>query len=192
MRAIKTDLGQYSDYESSVSNDAALPNECKGKINFHVRSVSVTLATKTSVSSNGEASIELPVGGFTLGASGKGTTGRESTQAVTFKLEPKPSQSRLTSAPVPTAGSFYAVLRGLRESLLRSSDVKPCFGFPAIEDQENKIEFGFTVTRDQTMGGKISFLIFTLGAERTKSQSAGNIVVVDFVADPGNAALTAQ
>lgn len=189
MRAIKADMNDYSLYEASVANDAALPNACKGKINFHVSSVSIQLETKTSVTTSGNASVELPVGGAKLGGSGSASNAEASTQTVSFKLEPKAAQVGLANVPAPKAGSFYAVLRGLREALLKASDAEPCFTFPK-EKQENTIKFGFTVTEDKSAGGKISFLIFSLGAERKDSNAYGNTVTVAFVADPGAAVLT--
>lgn len=88
-------------------------------------------------------------------------------------------------APAAAPGTFYAALRSLREAMLRARDTPPCLTFPEPKDQENSIEFGFTVTRDRSAGGEISFLIFSLGAERKSSQAVGNTVSVAFVADPG-------
>lgn len=184
MRRIKQDLAQYAAYEASTSGLDPLPSVCRGQINFRVTAVTVALTTVTEVSSSGEAGAEIPIGGITLGPSASYGRTRNSSQTISFTVEPKPDEGLAGAAVVPPEpGSFYAVLRGLRESLLKASDTKPCLRFPAADKQENSIEFGFTVTRDWSAGGKISFLIFSLGAERKSSQAVGNTVTVNFVAE---------
>lgn len=184
MRQIKHDLAQYAAYEASLADMEPLPTACRGEVNFKVTSVAVALTTVIEVSSSGEAAAEIPIGGITLGPSGSYGRTRNSSQTISFTVVPVPDEGSAAAAVVPPEpGSFYAVLRGLRESLLKASDTRPCLSFPEADKQENSIEFGFTVTRDRSAGGKISFLIFSLGAERKSSQAVGNTVTVSFVAD---------
>jgi hypothetical protein len=182
IRTIKKDLDNYARYEVSTAADAPLPNACRGQVNLHVAAVTVSLTTLTERSQSGEVGVEVPIGGIALGASGSGSKTRTNSQALTFTLVPAVNAASVAPPPEPEAGSFYGVLRGLRESLLRASDTTPCLRFPD-DKQDNTIEFGFTVTKEQGMGGKISFLIFSLGAERKSSEAVGNTITVSFVGE---------
>jgi hypothetical protein len=111
--------------------------------------------------------------------SGGASHATKSSQVVRFTLVPAASGVRAPE-PVLPDGGFAATLINLRESLLRASSQKPCFTFP--DDAKNSIEFGFSVTNASNAGGSISFLIFSLGADRKDSFQAANTVTVNFKA----------
>jgi hypothetical protein len=188
VRQIKTDINRYNVYAANVANDPAISNACGGRVNFKISSVSVGLATVTERSSSGTAGAEIPIGPVKIGASGGLTASKKQSQTLKFKFIPKEgtdSGNGSWKSVTDDEGGFTSVLINLRESLIKASDQKPCFTFPAPDKQDNSIEFGFTVARGSTAGGKISFLIFNLGGERKLSQQAGNTVTVNFKALEG-------
>jgi uncharacterized protein YceK len=189
VRQIKTDINRYNVYAANVANDPPLSNACGGRVNFKISSVSVGLTTVTERSSSGTAGAEIPIGPIKIGASGGLSASRKQSQTLKFKFIPKEandSGNGSWKAVTDDEGGFTSVLINLRESLIKASDQKPCFTFPAADKQDNSIEFGFTVARGSTTGGKISFLIFNLGGERKFSRQASNTVTVSFKADEGS------
>ena len=191
VRQIKTDINRYNLYAANVANDPALPNVCEGRVNFKISSVSIGLTTVTERSSNGTAGAEIPIGPIKIGASGGLTASKKQSQTLKFKFIPKEAEAKNSGngswkAVTDDEGGFTSVLINLRESLIKASNQTPCFTFPAADQQDNSIEFGFTVARGSTSGGKISFLIFNLGGERKFSQQAGNTVTVSFKAEKGS------
>lgn len=189
VRQIKTDINRYNVYAANVANDPPLSNACGGRVNFKISSVSVGLTTVTERSSSGTAGADIPIGPIKIGASGGLNASKKQSQTLKFKFIPKTatdSSNGSWKAVTDDEGGFTSVLINLRESLIKASDQKPCFTFPAADKQDNSIEFGFTVARGSTTGGKISFLIFNLGGERKFSQQAGNTVTVSFKAEEGS------
>lgn len=183
IREVKQDLGSYFAYQAQAAQAPAQQNPCGGKVNFNVTAVTVNLTTVTKITNEGTAEAEVPIGGVTLGPSGSYSRSGKSSQSLSFTLVPADNVAA-GDLRSPRPNSFDAVLRSLRESMLRASDTPPCFKFPDPKDQDNSIEFGFTVTRDSSAGGKISFLIFSLGATHSRSREAAHTVTVKFQAAP--------
>lgn len=175
VRQIKSDVARYDIYRAAHANDTPLNNACGGHIDFEITSIAISLTTITERSLSGTVGAVVPATPFKFSGGGSRTT--KSSQVVKFTLKPAPPR-RGEVELLPNDGGFASVLINLRESLLRASNQLPCFAF--ADDQKNSIEFGFTITNANSAGGGVSFLIFTLGAERKESHQAANTVTVNF------------
>lgn len=177
IRQVKSDIGQYNAY--AEQNAGAVPGNdaCGSKIDLRIKSVTVSVTTITKESGGGSIGAEIaPSAILTVGASAAGGRSLQNSQVLTFTLVPVASPS----GPVPSQKSqLYSALRDLRESLLRASDTTPCLGFPA-SDQENSLEFGFTASRNTTVGGSINLFIFAIGAERSSERTAAHTITIGF------------
>lgn len=179
MRQIKSELRDYSVYQAASDRTARLPNACGGALTFDIKSVTVTLNVVTQVSAGGEVSAKVPIGGFELGPNLSTTDTRKASQKITFTLEPVDDPAdRSAAVPAPTAGSFYAALRGLREGLLNASGERPCFTFP--KEQKNSVESAFQVVQSSSAKFGVTFLIFSVGTNSSKSLDATNTISIAF------------
>lgn len=183
LRQIKQDLDSYFAYEAEIAAEPA-GQGCSRRLNFHVDRVTISLTTLTGFTSDGEVKAEIPAGMSGGGAlRSLSRTGRSS-QTLTFTVFPHRLGATPGAVRPARPDSFDAVLRSLRQSMLAANDTPPCLFFPPVEEQDNSIAFGFGVTRAGTTGGRISFLIFSLGAQRGSRQEAAHTVTVRFVALP--------
>lgn len=187
LKQIKQEVADYNAYASRnpIVLDQRSPTACKGDVRFSISSIAVSLATSTERSTTGNASAEVPLGPVTLSGSGGRSSSRKNSQTLKFKFLPAEGAKGgigTWSNDVPIQG-LTAVLANLRTSMAKASELEPCFTFPPLDKQENSIEFGFTVTRGGSGGFKLSFLFFTIGAEKKKTDQSINTITVAFKAE---------
>jgi hypothetical protein len=179
IRQIKSDIGQYNDYASAHAADAPLNTACGGKVDLTIKAVTVKVTTLSRTSEGGSIGASVAPAAF-VGLSGgvSGASERESSQVLTFTLEPVAN----TAAAVPESGppsQLYTVLRDLRESLLRASNATPCLRFPR-DGQNNTIEFAFQATRSSSVSAGVNLLIFAIGGSRGRERTAAHTVKIAF------------
>jgi hypothetical protein len=181
LNRIKADLAGYNAYAAAHANDEPLNNACNGSVKLDVSGVALQLATVTEKSLGGTLGAEVPIGPVTLGLGASRKYSTKNSQTLNFKLIPAPlSRADVVQlAPLENQGPFAKALIELRESLLKSSGNAPCFTFPDGDD-DNSIEFGFNVIREKGGEGKISFLIFSIGGEKSSSRDVGNTITLKF------------
>jgi hypothetical protein len=181
LNRIKADLAGYNAYAAAHANDEPLNNVCNGSVKLDVSGVALQLATVTEKSLGGTLGAEVPIGPVTLGLGASRKYSTKNSQTLNFKLVPAPlSRADVVQlAPLENQGPFAKALIELRESLLKSSGNAPCFTFPDGDD-DNSIEFGFNVIREKGGEGKISFLIFSIGGEKSSSRDVGNTITLKF------------
>jgi len=177
IRQIKSDVGQYNGYALQHADDAKLNNACGGKIDLTIKSVTVSVTTVTKESESGTLGAEVsPNAILKIGANAGTGQSFENSQTLTFTLVPVPGGT----APVsPQNSQLYLALKNLRESLLAASDTVPCLRFPP-EDQENTLEFGFTETRSNSVGGAVNLFIFAIGGSRDSENTAAHTITIGF------------
>ncbi len=176
---IKEQFRQYDAYVAA--HPPAGGTVCGGDAGFKVSSATISMVTVTGKTSSAEASAEIPIGPITLSGGGSGSLATKNTQTLTFTLVPIDDSTRSTQwREGDTLQGFAAVLANLRTSLQKASEQTPCFGFGPEKDQKNKVEFGFTVTRDKGSSLGISFLFFKIGGKKKGSDEATNTVTIAF------------
>lgn len=180
IRQIKSDIGQYNAYAAAHAADAPLNTACGGKVDLTIKAVTVTVTTVSKVSQDGSLGAEVaPVAVLKLSGGVARGAADESTQTLNFTLEPV---TNATAAAAPETGPpsrLYAVLRDLRESLLRASNATPCLRFPQ-KDQDNSVEFAFQATRTTTTSFGVNLYIFAAGGSRSRETVAANTIKINF------------
>ena len=181
IRQIKSDVGEYNEYASDHAKDPRLGTVCGGKIDLAIKAATVSVTTVTKTAGGESIGAEVSPAAF-LKVTAGGSQGRsyESSQVLTFTLEPAASDAK--ARPTGAAAShsqLYLALTNLRESLLRASDMTPCLHFPE-KDQDNSVEFGFTATKNQAFGGSINLFIFAIGANRSDERTAAHTIKIAF------------
>ena len=179
IRQIKSDIGQYNEYASTHADDAPLNTACGGKVDLTIKAVTVAVTTVSRASEGGSIGASVSPAAF-VGLSGGASraSARESSQVLTFTLEPvpdSPAAARESGAP----SQLYTVLRDLRESLLRASNATPCLRFPR-DGQNNTIEFAFRATRSSSLSAGVNLLIFSAGATRGRESGAAHTIKIAF------------
>ena len=183
LMTLKEDLASYNLYQAAHDNDAPVRNACKGSVSFRIESVALELATVQQSGSGASAGAKVPVAGLQLGPELSTKKTLTSSQKVKLLLvpaqeDPVAVEAKRTDLAPPKRGSFDEALRGLRESLLKASDQKPCFRFP--KDQDNSVSSSFQVTIDKEMKFGVSFLIFSLGAVSSSSDDRTSTITIKF------------
>ncbi len=185
IRQIKSDVGQYNAYAAEHINDAPLNTACGGRINLAVKAITVSVTTSAKQEQSGTIGAEVtPFPFLKLGGSGGMGRGFENSQNLTFTVIPVSPGSAPSAAGQQDAlppSQLLTVLRGLRESLLKASDKTPCLTFPTAEDQENSVEFGFTATKTNSVGGSVNLFIFAIGGSRSNERTAAHTITIAFV-----------
>lgn len=198
---IKNDLSVYQDYDAKVASIAPLNNSCNGVIGFYVESVKVSLTTSTNDTITSSGAATLPVGSGIFGASLGKISEIKGTQNLTFMLYPKTEVNpvsgqgtikKISADDFPIAAS----LQRLRDGLLAASDSKPCVSLIPPADDKGKITdpggtfvFGFTVSKQSTIGANIKLVIFSLGSTSTNQTQAGNTIAILYKARDGSSGL---
>lgn len=189
IRQIKSDIGEYNDYAKAHAGEAPLNNACGGKVNLKITAATVTVTTSAKLTEGATAGAEVsPLPFLKIGVAGG--AGREfgNSQTLSFTVVPVSSDGNGEAAALAASqesrprSQLYGVLTNLRESLLKASDKTPCLRFPD-EGQDNSIEFGFSATRSQSMGGTINLYIFALGTNRSSERSAAHTIKIAFEGD---------
>lgn len=178
IRQIKKDVGEYNAYAAQHAADARLDTACRGQVDLTIKTVTVSVTTASKTNQGVTAGAELaPLAFFSkAGANAGYAVGNESTQVLTFTLEPTAAQgTQLTATP----SRLYLALRNLRESLLNASDTEPCLRFPKT-GQKNTLEFGFTASRKMTAGGGVNLIIFALGASASDERISAHKISIGF------------
>lgn len=181
IRQIKKDIGEYNAYAQLHANDPRLNTACRGQVSLAVKSVTVSVTTATKVNQGMSAGAELaPLAFFSKATAQAGySSGIETSQVLTFTLEPVAAQGARVSA---SPSNLYRALTNLRESLLNASDTEPCLRFPE-NNQKNTLEFGFTATRKVTGGAGVNLFIFALGTSGSDERIAAHKITIGFVGE---------
>lgn len=198
--AIKADIGIYQAYDAVAAAAKPLNNACQGIVGFNINNVKVSLTTQTDNTTSGTGSATLPVGSTMFGPSIGVSQETKGTQALTFTLYPKtePMPSAPREEPAAIDADRYPIaasLQRLRDGLLEASQKKPCMSLVPPPDSDGKIKddggtyaFGFAVINQDSIGGTLKFLVFSLGATNTAQRQASNTITVTFKARPGSSA----
>ena len=179
IRQIKSDIGQYNGYASAHAADAPLNTACGGKVDLTIKAVTVKVTTTSRTSEGGSIGASVAPAAFvSLSGGASRALARESSQVLTFTLEPVANSTAASVEPAPPS-RLYTVLRDLRESLLRASNATPCLRFPR-DGQNNTIEFAFQATRSSSVSAGVNLLIFSAGASRGRESAAAHTIKIAF------------
>ena len=89
IRQIKSDVGAYNAFAKAAANEPEQNNACRGKVDFVITSVALSLQTSTSETGGGSIGAKIPVGaGGSLGPSLEASKNTSHTQTVNFTLYP--------------------------------------------------------------------------------------------------------
>lgn len=181
------------DFVQQVKHELSVFDERKAKLgpvaskcgpHFDLTPIKATVVMNVVVmqSTSGEASAEIPLGSATIGPNFAASSGITGTQAIKFSVYPK-ATAGLPSAPqsekfvgTPIADALTAVYEGFKQG----SGYAPCLSFGEIDKQENSVIFGVKIEQSRTFGGKVSIVVFSIGASHVNGQSNENTITIDF------------
>jgi hypothetical protein len=182
---IKNDVAKYQEFAVAVKGEEPKANTCRGKIDFDIQSIKVSLTTQIDYSVTGSAGATLPVGDLTFGPSASVARSTKGTQVLTFNLYPRISETKGAMGEID--GKIYpiaATLQKLRGELLEASDLSDnCLSLQATDPSKTEnstFTFGFAVTNSGSASGSLKFVIFSLGASGSVQKQAGNTITVAF------------
>lgn len=192
--AIKNDVAKYQEFAAMAKQEKPRANTCKGKIDFDIQSIKVSLTTQTDYSVTGSGGATLPVGNLTFGPSGSITRSAKGTQVLTFNLYPRiPDAKELVGDIDGKTYPIAATLQKLRSELLEASDLSDnCMSLQAADPSKTEnstFSFGFAVTNSGSASGTLKFVIFSLGASGSVQKQAGNTITVAFKPSAGSSDL---
>jgi hypothetical protein len=190
VRHIKHDVGTYmarhpvrAGPAPAADPDPARP--CGGQAEFTIQKVKLTVTATSEQSAGVTGGLSVPIGLLTAGATGGGSRARSDTMTISLTIWPVADQEPLTAAP-PASPDFEGTpiadaLERLHRDLVATADTRPCFDFGKEGDtKDNFVRWGFTVTEKANAGGKLSLLIFSIGAEASTSRVYANTVEATF------------
>lgn len=203
MRRVKDELSEYYVYQHAHEHDPALTNTCSGLIEFHIKSVTVTLSAQADQMADVNGAATVLIGGpGTLGPSldVSSETKSASTLKYTFyPVDPGAAAPAFKDADKWVGFPIASSLEQLREGLLKASDTWPCLTFTAPDEPgpsgkkgapaDQSVTFDFNVIRTQKGGATFKFVLFSVGAAASNQRQAGNNVVVVFNATPKSVGL---
>lgn len=182
-------------FRQSIANDllraASEEERCLGQVSLQVSKITVSMATIVEDSAGTQASLKVPINVFTLTPSGKSAASTKQSITTSFTIYPgfqsgsDGDRERLQNTPQPiNAFSGHPItdtLEALKKDMENTADTLPCFNFGVEEKQKNSVKLGFEIKQSTTIGGKLEFLVFSIGAEETSSNTVTNTIEVFFV-----------
>jgi hypothetical protein len=198
VRQMKHDIGSYI-YEHQ--NDPLFQptgRPCGGQADFAIQKVKMTVTATLDRTFSANAGLQVPINLVTLEASG--SRARTIGNTVTLNLEIWPitagedaefedetaAAQRLTAIPPPSPDFSGTPIRDalnqLRRDLIATADTPPCFNFGEGEQKGNVVKWGFSLTNKAQSGGKLSLLIFSVGAESSATHTFANSIEATFIA----------
>ena len=191
IRQIKSDVGQYNDYAAAHAADAPLNTACGGKVDLRITRVAVSVTTVSKSSQGGSVGAEVsPMPFVKLGGGAAAGSARESSQVLSFTLEPMPGAAPGVR-PAGPPSQLYAVLTDLRQSLLKASDATPCLRFPK-DGQDNSVEFAFQATRSSSTSFGVNLMIFAIGGNTSRERTAAHTIKINFEGGGGSSFFEVQ
>lgn len=189
LRRIKAEVGLFQVHEAAYIKQPALPNACKGYVNFYIPKVTMTLSTILTTTTGGTATLGPPLpGSYKLGLSGGASKQNKQTQTITFSefpIEPLPpaaihgDMDELVKDNIPTP--LTNALDGLRFAILDQSDHGPCFDLrQGDDDPKNTISFTIDVDSKNNIGLGFTYTMFSLGGTRSGENDYSNKIEISF------------
>lgn len=168
--------------------------KCPNQLNITIKRVKFTTTTSITGKQSGSAGIELPIGTATVSPSLAGSREIKNEVTTVLTFDPDPNAD-ITEEPKPVlgpdgepvfAGAIIAdTIDAITTALKRTSDTRPCFEFPDDPKATNTIKWGVTYTTSSTQGGKFKILIFSLGADNTRTRAAANTIEIELYVTGG-------
>ena len=179
VQQIKHELSVFEERKAALGPVAS---KCGPRFELIPLKATVDMNVAITQSTGGEASAEIPIGGATIGPNFSASSGITGTQQIKFSVYPK-AIAGLPSAPqsdkfvgTPIADALTAVYAGFKQG----SGYSPCLSFGEADKQENVITYGVKIEQSRTFGGKISIVIFSIGASNVNSKTNENTITIDF------------
>lgn len=215
MRQVKYDVGTYllahqndpnvitqadidESEESRVAQQQAIAQgtnrlqrkgeKCTGQIDFKVEKVKLTVLTEVENKGGANASLQVPLNIATANVGASGSLSRKGSLTTSFEIAPDFDQKiegPLVPVPQFSGLPISSTLEALRSDLIATADVEPCFNFKVQDAGANSIKWGFTVTKATGGNGKVTFVLFSLGAEASTTSAVTNTIEVTFQASGG-------
>lgn len=169
---------------------------CGGNISLDISRFDVEMAANTTTDAEGNISAEVPIGSTKLGGEfGKGrTTAFSSTLNMSLdplattgdgdspvKILTVPATDKQAAQNLFEPGAVSNTLISLEKSLRDSGKYAPCFSLTSPADAAQSVTMGFTVTKSKKTGFSFSFLIFSIGASKSKEREIANTITANFV-----------
>jgi hypothetical protein len=160
-----------------------------GRILFHVSRVKMEFTATREVSGSAEASLKVPFGpaDSSLGAGGKVSSDKVSTQQITYTYYPRRDEvdpedlGRLTKDNTLV---IQPALRALRDSLIKATAHRPCFAnTPKTGAEPNVFRFGVQLTNHASADAGFNFLLVSASATADHESGTGNTITVTFEPD---------
>lgn len=201
---LKDELRRFNERpDRSPRVDRALP--CGANISLDISRFDVEIATTTTVDAEGNISVEVPIGSTKLGGEfgkGKGTE-YSSTLNMSFdplsttgaggadpvKLLVVPATDKTTEQRLFEPGAVANTLISLEKSLREAGAHSPCFALTSPDDADQAVTMGFTITKSKKSGFSFSFLIFSIGASKSKEREVANTITANFKPATGGGVL---
>jgi len=188
---LKNELELFDAYERQKVDSSKFG--CGGAITLKLSRFDIEMTTVTSsdasVGINAEATV--PLGPVTVGGSyGRGGS-RDFTQTLNLSFDPVPIadlKGKLDVAFFPSNvpiqkpfehGAVANSLIQLEQSLRGAGAVEPCFAL--VSDAKQAITMGFSLAKSKKSGFSFSFLIFSVGSNRSESSENINTITAHFV-----------
>lgn len=164
--------------------------KCTGQIDFKVEKVKLTVLTEVENKGGANASLQVPLNIATANVGASGSLSRKGSLTTSFEIAPDFDQKiegPLVPVPQFSGLPISSTLEALRSDLIATADVEPCFNFKVQDAGANSIKWGFTVTKATGGNGKVTFVLFSLGAEASTTSAVTNTIEVTFQASGGSA-----
>lgn len=177
VNAIKCELGstfaKHPDLYDAIQQDDATREDIKAEL---------TLSNTVARATSGEGGVEFSLLGIDVEGSGSAsrtrTTGESVTVGFAYDLDPQgvPVDCSKVGEKYRIEGEPFAkLLYGMSNQYTQLAA-----GAPKVKLAEIAYETTFEVERERSGGGKITILIFSIGAERTVTRTSGQTLTLTF------------
>lgn len=200
VRQIKHDIGSYIfEHQDDPELPASSNLPCWGQIAFAIQKVKLTVTVTSDHTIGANGGLKVPVDILTIEASGSSSrlVGNSVTTSLTIWPitaskdaefeEASVAFQRLAAAPPPSPDFEGTPIRDALNNLLadlkKTADTPPCFNFGEGDNQkDNIVKWAFKIEDKRKVGGKLSLLFFSVGADNESVRSFANTIEVNFIA----------
>jgi hypothetical protein len=190
VRQMKHDVGSYIFQHQDETPQLVRP-PCGGQIDLVIQRVKMTVTATVDQTGGINAGLKVPINVITLEAGGGRSHTINNSVSVGLTLWPldpgagNPVSPRL-EAPPPPSDEFVGTpicdaLNQLRRDLRQTADTAPCFNFGDGDKQDNSVKWAFSVSDEDTVSGKLTILVFSIGGDSTVTHTFANTIEASFV-----------
>ncbi|TAW09969.1 hypothetical protein [Rhizobium ruizarguesonis] len=197
LRQIKHDIGTYIYRHQNDKSAVGSGKVCAGAVDFIVSKVAITVTAKVDQTTSGSGGLQVPVNLATLdGSVGVSRVLNDTittklsifplTAAADAEIEDESAKKQRIINPPPAPPDFRGTpiadaLDKLRQDLIATSDTAPCFNFGQGEQNDNTVQWAFSVSDKIEGSGKFTLVLFSVGADGSRTKTFANTIDVTFV-----------